>query len=314
MTIMNRLQPAAALKNFSMPSQMSSQKFILGLGISPDDRLDEEQEREVVHEIECEHEVERPPKVQAAPHCINEDVWYFIQTGCIPDGSRAFTAVFDTLTRTSAVFSGCHPRVTLASTDFVTTVLAKGLMDSYIRPVNWIISSNTIFDAPVLVIISPFEVNILLSEIRASKQVHLHAYTPRIIKMMKSCDDLQLYITPSLPAQWMPHDTLIRQLSVFSGQLYFPHHHTYVKLCRFLGIYTTDLKDRGIFKIQSDGLIKPEHRPPTTNFPNNFQQSPILMLKALFGICRKGMGYLPTHVGKLLVARQLTAKDFEETA
>ncbi|KAG1796950.1 uncharacterized protein HD556DRAFT_1441127 [Suillus plorans] len=283
----------------------------LGLSISPDNRTDEEQEREVIQEIEREPEVERPPKVPAATHHINEDVRYFIQTGCIPNGSRAFTAVFDTLTTTSAAFSGCQPwsRDVFASSDFATTVQAADKTDSYIRPVNWILSSNT---APVLVIVSPFEVNGLLFEIRASKQVHLHAYTPRIIKMMKSCDDLRLYVTPSLPARWKPHDTLIQQLNVFAGQLYFPRHRAYVKLCRFLGIYTADLKDQGTFEIQSDGFIKPEHRPPAANLPNNFQQSPIPMLKAIFGIRRKGMGYLPTHLGKLLVPRQLTTKDFDD--
>ncbi|KAG1857715.1 hypothetical protein DFJ58DRAFT_878168 [Suillus subalutaceus] len=288
----------------------------LGLDISPDNRLDEEQEREVVHEIEREREVERPPKVSAATHRIDEDVRYFIRTGCIPDGSRVFTAVFDTLTTTAAAFSGSQPwsRDVFASRDFATTVLARDKTDSYIRPVNWILSSNTVSNVPVLVVVSPFEVNVLLSEIRASKQVHLHAYTPRVIKMMKSCDDLRLYITPSLPARWMPHDTLIRQLNVFAGQLYFPHQRAYVKLCRFLGVYTADIEDQGTFEIQSDGFIRPEHRPPIANVPNSFQQSPILMLKALFSIRRKGMGYLPTHIGKLLVARRLTGADFEDAA
>jgi hypothetical protein len=287
----------------------------LGLDVSPDNRLDEEQEREVVHEIEREREVERPPQMPAATHRIDEDVRYFIRTGYIPEGSHAFTAVFDTLTTTSAAFSGCQPwsRDVLASRDFTTTVVTKGKTDSYIRPVNWVLSSNTVSDAPVLVIVSPFEVNVLLSEIRASKQVHLHAYTPRVTKMMKSCDDLRLYITPSLP-RWIPHDTLIRQLNVFAGQLYFPHQRAYVNLCRFLGIHTVDLEDQGHFEIQSDGFIRPEHRPPAAKCSNNFQQSPIPMLKVLFSMRRKGMGYLPTHVGKLLVARRLTVEDFKDTA
>ncbi|KAG1873801.1 hypothetical protein F4604DRAFT_1765091 [Suillus subluteus] len=287
----------------------------LGLGISPDNRLDEEQEREVVHEIERESEVERPPPVLAAPHSIDEDVRFFIRTGTIPDGSHAFTAIFDTLTPTSAAFSERQPwsRDVFASRDFATTVLTEEKTDSYTRPVNWILSSTASPGAQVLVIISPFEVNVLLPDIRASKRVHLHAYTPRVIKMMKSCDDLRLYITPSIPARWMPDDALIRQLNVFAGQLYFPHQRAYVKLCRLLGIYTADLKYQGTFEIQSDGFIKPEHRPRAANSLDTFQQSPIPMLKALFGIRRKGMGYLPTHIGKLLSARRLTGEDFEDT-
>jgi hypothetical protein len=132
--------------------------------------------------------------------------------------------------------------------------------------------------------------------------------------MMKSCDDLRLYITPSISARWIPDDALIRQLNVFAGQLYFPHQRAYVKLCRLLGIYTADLKYQGTFEIQSDGFIKPEHRPRAANSLNTFQQSPIPMLKALFSIRRKGMGYLSTHIGKLLDARWLTVEDFEDTA
>jgi hypothetical protein len=287
----------------------------LGLGTSPDNRLDEEQEREVVQEIEREREVERPPPVQAAPHSIDEDVRYFIRTGSIPDGSHVFTTVFNTLATTSAAFTGYQPwsQNLFASRDFTTTILTEEKTDSYTRPVNWILSSTT-RSAQVLVIVSPFEVNVLLPDIRASKRVHLHAYTPRVTKMMKSCDNLRLYITPSIPARWMPDDTLIRQLNVFAGQLYFPRKLAYVKLCRFLGIYTADLEDQGNFEIQSDGFIRPEHRPRAADSPDTFQQSPIPMLKALFGIRRKGMGYLPTHIGKLLNARGLTVEDFQETA
>ncbi|KAG1751783.1 hypothetical protein EDB19DRAFT_1893122 [Suillus lakei] len=300
----------------SLDEELLERCSSLGLGNLLDNRLDEEQEREMVHEIEREYEVERPPPVPAAPHSIDEDVRYFIQTGCIPSGSRAFTAIFDTLTTTSAAFSGPQPwsrDAFFASRDFATTVLTAEQTDSYIRPVNWILSS-TASGAQVLVIVSPFEVNVLLPDIRASKRVHLHAYTPRIIEMMKSCDDLRLYTIPSLPARWMPQDTLIRQLNVFAGQLYFPHKQAYVKLCRLLGIYTADLEDQGAFEIQSDGFIRPEHRPPAADCLNTFQQSPIPMLKALFGIRRKGMGYLPTHVGKLLGARRLTPKDFKKIA
>jgi len=113
---------------------------------------------------------------------------------------------------------------------------------------------------------------------------------------MKSCDDLRLYITPSISARWIPDDALIRQLNVFAGQLYFPHQRAYVKLCRLLGIYTADLKYQGTFEIQSDGFIKPEHRPRAANSLDTFQQSPIPM------------------IGKLLDARWLTVEDFEDTA
>ena len=280
-----------------------------GLRDFANNRLDEEQEREVLHEIEREREVERPPHVPAATHHIDEDVRHFIHTGCIPNG---FTAIFDTLATTTAASSSSQPwtKNVLASRDFTTTVEVSltDKTDSYIRPVNWILSSTT-SGTLVLVVVSPFEVNALLPDIRASKQVHLHIYTPRVTRMMKSCDDLRLYSVPSLPVQWTPQEVLVRQLSIFAGQLYLPDYSSYVMLCRFLGIYTADLRDQSTFKVQSDGFIRPEDRPPAVN---TFQESPVNTLKAIFSIRRKGLGYLPTHIGKLLSARRLTNEDFEE--
>jgi hypothetical protein len=286
-----------------------------GLYTLPNNGLDEEQEREVVQDNEQEREVERPPQLPAEKHHIDEDVRYFIRTGCIPNGSRVFTAIFDTLATTSAASSSSQPwtRDVFASRDFTTTVQV-GLpdkADSYIRPVNWILSSSA-SGKPVLVIVSPFEVNHLLSHIRGSKEVHLHVYTPQVIKMMKSCDDLRLYSIPSLPALWMPNEVLVRQLNIFAGQLYLPHSSAYVELCLFLGIYIADLKGQGVFEVQSDGFIRPKDRPAAADYPQNFEESPISILKALFSIRRKGLGYLPTHIGKLLNARRLTTGDFEE--
>jgi hypothetical protein len=287
----------------------------LGLCTLPDNRLDEEQEREVVQEIEREREVERPPQLPAETHHIYKDVRSFIRTGWIPNGSRVFTAIFDTLATTSAASSSSQPwtRDVLASRDFTTTVRlgSTDKADSYIRPVNWILSSSA-SGKPVLVIVSPFEVNALLSDIRKSKEVRLHVYTPRVIKMMKSCDDLRLYSVPPLPALWMPNKVLVRQLNIFAGQLYLPHSSAYKELCLFLGVYNADLKDQGVFEVQSDGFIRPKDRPAAADYPENFQESPISILNALFGIRRKGLGYLPTHIGKLLNARRLTNEDFEE--
>lgn len=224
-----------------------------------------------------------------------------------------FTPIFDLLTTTSAAVSRNQlwTHHILASRDFATVLVGfSDKTDNYIRPVNWILSSIA-SGVPVLVIISPFEANALLPNIRASMHVHLHIYTPRVISTMKPCDDLRFYSIPSLPVQWMPLEALILQLNIFAGQLYFPHHSTYVQLCRFLGIYIADVEGQGAFEVQSDGFIRPEDRPPTANQPSLFDQSPIPMLKNLFSIRRKGVGYLPTHIGKLLSAQRLTNEDFE---
>ncbi|KAG0693315.1 hypothetical protein DFH29DRAFT_1007407 [Suillus ampliporus] len=64
--------------------------------------MDEEQEREVVHEVKRERQVQRPPKVKPAPHVLHADIRYFIETGQIPAGSSVFTQVLTSLVNTTA--------------------------------------------------------------------------------------------------------------------------------------------------------------------------------------------------------------------
>ncbi|OBZ74659.1 hypothetical protein A0H81_05446 [Grifola frondosa] len=53
----------------------------LGIMSLSESRMDEEQEREVDHEIEREQQVERPPKAKAATHCVHGDIKAFIRLG-----------------------------------------------------------------------------------------------------------------------------------------------------------------------------------------------------------------------------------------
>ncbi|KIJ64297.1 hypothetical protein HYDPIDRAFT_112283 [Hydnomerulius pinastri MD-312] len=129
---------------------------------------------------------------------------------------------------------------------------------------------------------------------------------------MLPCDDLKLHSIPSVSTQWTAPLRLIDQLNVFAGQLFLRDHATYIQLCRFLCIYARDLRDDGDFKVEADGFIKPEHRPPRASFDNSFQQSPIAALKSLFGLRRKGMLYAPTHMGKILDAWPLLEDDFRD--
>ncbi|KAG1849516.1 hypothetical protein F4604DRAFT_1971218 [Suillus subluteus] len=200
----------------------------LGVQIGPERSMDEEQEREVVHEIEKERQVQRPPKVKAAAQDLHVHVRRFIKTGRIPTGSPAFIPALSSLVNTTAEF---HERDqwahdVLVTRDFARTVGTMQKADEYLRPVNWIVIS----DVGLLVIMSPNEVDILLPDIRNSNVVHLCVYTPRTTNTMKACDDLQLYRVPStshltpsetadLPAQPFRGSTLFFQLRDVSPHL-----------------------------------------------------------------------------------------------
>ncbi|KAG2133788.1 uncharacterized protein EDB93DRAFT_1232709 [Suillus bovinus] len=281
----------------------------LGVLMGPERSMDEEQEREVVHEVERERQVQRPPKVQpAARDSVHVDIRRFVRTGQIPAWSPAFIPALSSLVNTTAEFheSEQWAQNVLVTRDFSRTVgtfLAKQKADEYLRPVNWVVYSN----AGVLVVMSPNEVNTLLPHIRRSKVVHLCIYTPRTTNTMKACDDLQLYRVPSAPHLTLP-EPLICQLNLFAGQLYFSSYEKYLHTCNLLGLNAPDLGDEDLI-VDSDGFIGEENR-PSARASCPFKRSQLPPLKELFGMRRKGMGYLPTHIGKMFHGRILTKGDF----
>ncbi|KAG2137478.1 hypothetical protein DEU56DRAFT_736818 [Suillus clintonianus] len=278
------------------------------LNLSATERnLDEEQEREVVHEVERERQVERPSRVEPAAQALHVDVRRFVKTGRVPKGSSAFIPALSCLVNTTAAF---HERYRwapnlLVTHDFARTVglSAAQKADDYLRPVNWIVSSNV----GVLVVMSPNEVDTLLPHIRTSNVVHLCVYTPRTTKTMQACDDLRLYGVPSVPKR-TSSESLICQLNLFAGQLYFSSYEMYLHTCSFLGLNAPDLGDEELIA-NSDGFISEENR-PSARASCSFKQSQLPPLKELFGMRRKGIGYLPTHLGKMLNGRILTEEDF----
>ncbi|KIJ16245.1 hypothetical protein PAXINDRAFT_11275 [Paxillus involutus ATCC 200175] len=140
-----------------------------------------------------------------------------------------------------------------------------------------------------------------MPDIRRSKHVHLHVYTPRTIESMKPCDDLSLYSIPTVPLDWTPPWVLVDQLNVFAGQLYLRNYTPYIKLCRFLCMYARDRKDEGDIEVRCDGFIAPPDRPLIAQSENLFQHTPQLpSLKTLVDIRRKGMRYVPTRMGTFL--------------
>ncbi|KAN0092683.1 hypothetical protein V8E55_003467 [Tylopilus felleus] len=295
------LQPEAkTLEDLYEPRMSSSSSLVahphirqhcieLGVLSLRDVSMDEEQEREVVHEAERERQVERPPRVSPATHAIHPDVIAFVNTGAVPNASRGFRRAIETLDVTSAAAN--EPRIwspyMLATADFEKT-------------------------GKELVILSPHEVNALLPHIRSSNKVHLHLYTPRTTKSMKPCEDLALYNIPAVPTGWTPRSRLVDQLNVFAGQLYLKDHEAYIRLCGFLCVYARDLEDEEGIEVGCDGFIAPSHRPSHLRSVQTFQTSPLESVRRLIGLRRKGMRFATTHMGKLVNGRLLYEDDFEE--
>ncbi|KAI0920155.1 hypothetical protein AcV5_009969 [Taiwanofungus camphoratus] len=279
----------------------------LGVSSLSDTSVSEEQEREVDHEVEQERQVQRPPNAIAAVHQVHASVRQFIRTGVIAKISNVFVPIFSSLSPRIAV-----PREDrlvwsaglLATKDFLTTVTEPSTDNSdYLRPVTWILSNRR-----VLVVLSPYEANDLLPDIRQSQAVHLHMYAPRVTQPMRSFDDLRFYCIPPLPSSWVaPNRYNVMQLNLWAGQLYLADYKEYVQLCDFLGIYTEKYLNT---RIENDGFIKPQHRLGAMRTLCKFTTSPVQFLKELISLRRKGIGFSSSHLGRILHARYLTEEDF----
>ncbi|KAF8546980.1 hypothetical protein OG21DRAFT_1607573 [Imleria badia] len=287
----------------------------LGVISLPDARMDEEQEREISRELEREREVEhRSRKVSSAEHYIHRDVANFVRTGVIPFVSTAFRPIFTTLGNSSAPPSELYvwsPYI-LATADFCETIVehesSQRSVDEFLRSVQWVLSGKQ-GGNDILVLVSPFEADRLISEIRLSNHVHLHLYTPTTIKHIKPCDNLKLYSVPPVPSDWTPPWALVDQLNIFAGQLYLRNYTSYVRLSHFLGVPTTDLPGDAGALVRRNWFKIPGSLGAEIEMTFDNTQLPFMMM--LLAIRRRGMGFAETHMGRILQGQLLTEADFQ---
>jgi hypothetical protein len=119
------------------------------------------------------------------------------------------------------------PVALTVTTDFAETVeLSDKLpgLDSYQRPVHWILTSFTNKSGrrivEQMVIISPFEANQLHADLLKSQAVMMHVYAARQNRSFSSLDGLNLYTIPSVSCPIDVPTPLRVQLNLFAGQLY----------------------------------------------------------------------------------------------
>ena len=286
----------------------------LGVLSLPVAQMEEEQEREVHREREREREVELPPVAKPAEHFLHPDVVSFVKTGVIPQlhYSSAFVPIFTSLEGSSAATPDADvwsPFI-LATADFCKTIKPEstlGTMDQYLRPVQWILSRHKDRNQ-LLVLLSPFEADRLMPDIRASECVHLHVYAPRTSQRMKPSDDLRLYSIPPLPSDWTPPWDLIDQLNVFAGQLYLRDYTSYLRLCRFLGVPTSRTQTPNATAIRRNLFNIPGS---LEEMEITFSGSPLPAVMALLAIRNRGRPFAQTHMGRILQGQTLKEEDFE---
>ncbi|KAE9391905.1 hypothetical protein BT96DRAFT_1059147 [Gymnopus androsaceus JB14] len=317
---------------FATP-ELKERLDLLGVKELKEVNVDEEQEREVSHEIEKETHIERPPKVEPAKHQLSEGLKQFISKGVLPmenpnEFRKSFIPMFRSIEGTvkKSPLNGedvWSPGL-YVTIDFATTITAKDNAErgssDYLRPLNWVLTSRRYIHNNVVVGISAFEANTLLPQLRKDNKVSLHVYAPRVTKDMLPLDDLKFYSISKLAMDnWVvPRTNIISQLNLFAGQLYLANYDTYLQLCQFLGLHSGEGRvepmevDDEPYPIQSDGFVCPgRHREVLGLTVCRFVESPIPFFQELIGLRRKGTGYLPTHLGRVVHGRLLKQDDFD---
>lgn len=249
--------------------------------------MHEEHEREVAHEVEQETQIQRPPKVQALPRAVDAKLLDFINTGRLENFMK-FAIVYDRVVKmTSAKLDGKsdpwpHLRVT---TDFARTVERpqSGYYDSYLRPINFVLTCKREVKPGFLLIISQYEANELLREIQdPASGVRLQVYEPRVMKSMTAVDVGTEPVSQSVDDWRSLSSGIRRELNLFAGQLYLNSYKDYKKL-------STDLGPRLNPSIEQ-----------TRSF-----------VKAWIAIRRKGQDFLQSHIGQMVSGRSIKEEAFE---
>ncbi|KAJ7483151.1 hypothetical protein FB451DRAFT_1084291 [Mycena latifolia] len=299
--------------------QIRIQQRCADLGIDPsrNNRLLEEQERELAHEKEEEREVERIAAAQPLDHHIDRHIYAFIRTGTVSNTFISLEACLANTSRISWLPNGdiFRSKKLCATKDFRDTVVlpatfSTGSMDGYLRAVQWILSSD--LQPDFLLLISPFEANQFLPEIRNSETARLHLYSPRVARTTSSFENLDVLIVPK-PLTDPPGRTCIHELNLFAGQLILTDKASMKQVCVILGLYLDALPPQ-IAPGVVDGTGFVEERAARTTLALgacSFVSNPLPFMRELFGWRRKGQGFGLTHMGKILNGNKLEDSEFD---
>ncbi|RPA78277.1 hypothetical protein BJ508DRAFT_329403 [Ascobolus immersus RN42] len=293
--------------------------------------LQEEQERELSPEAERQVQVERPPRMEPLVHKLSPSLKELVETGIFPATGvdSGFIPAFSILDKTTAVKYGfgdedVWPKHLLATTDFATTVVQPlrkfKNQDHWLRPVHWIISS--IRHSNHLLIISPFEANIMLPKIRDSPFVNLHIYSARVTRSLHNLDSLLRFPINRNGSDIVNTSAFLPQktttfLNLFAGQLYIRDAQHYYFLCQLLGIAPATIEKDNPARVALDGFINPEDRHliwPPFLFKEicKFDRSPVPFLMEVLKMRRKGLGVDGSDMGRIFTGGIILEREFKE--
>ncbi|KAK4940716.1 hypothetical protein LTR10_019226 [Elasticomyces elasticus] len=276
--------------------------------------IGEEQEREVLHEIEHEREVQRPRRVKPANPCVWEPLEALIKDGVKPETSAGLGRAFNVLSKTKLASQYVYtdwPSHIFATVGYLRTIVSSSAtsQDDFLRPVQWVLKAKKI-EKPI--IISAYEANLFLPAIRKSEHVTLILYQARTGKSMPPFDSLTVYRVPETKGDLDISLQTIAVLNLFAGQLYFSTFEHYQQFCLVVGLWDGEWSLPNKRQVAHDNYVSPACREANGWTGCTFKGSPVKMLKEFIGMRRLGIQWSHTHMGRVLSGRLLRREDFED--
>ncbi|KAG8829361.1 hypothetical protein FRC17_006701 [Serendipita sp. 399] len=280
--------------------------------------ISEEKEIELVHEKEQEREVQRAPSAAAVEHELHQDLIKWVKKGgplplntAMLPAQEAFKGT--NLDRPPRGFGDLFSSL-FVTRDFCRVIQPKYSepMTRFMRPVEWIITSNRA-SLGFMVLISPFEANALMPLFRRTVDLRLHPFAPRNTISMRSLEDLTWFTVCSAPMNEPLPRQMVVPLNLFSGALFIRDEATYKYICTALRLYVDPdpLPDGLADKVTSVGFVWNDvARVKLGMIGPGFTMNPVYFFRKLLRYRRHGQSFRPSHMNKVLFGERLLQSDF----
>lgn len=288
--------------------------------------LDEEQEKELEHELEEQREVHRPGKSTPMVPAINDTLKLLFKYGLNNNTIKTFKSLknnneilhlpygLEKTTMWTIAQKDSWGRKIYVTKDFNSVIIknqAKDKEDEFLRPVWWIVSINSSVDyhcgSPILLVLSPHECNHFISIFRSSDvNSTLHMYSPRTQMYQSLLINNKKLQMPLLKEVKCIDYGYLSELTLFAGSIYFDSKEEQDAYSSFLGMIprprsTEHQKAFDDQLITSNGFVSPENRHISSELSNwcKFNGNPDQLVVK---IAETRVGFLPceSHVSLLV--------------
>lgn len=277
--------------------------------------LDEEQEKELEHELEEQCQVERPPPVKAIKPQFEEELLNqlikrgashecfrtLIQNGIIMNFHMAlFDKQFYAAFRTS---SNPWADNLYATRDFVNVIeKTKDVGDAFLRPVCWVAKIKRGKDKDVILLFSSFEVEHCLKEFQRSEQACLYMYVPKMSQFQRTLiDEAHLSVTKITKNELISINDRV-QLGMFSGSMYFDSEREQKSYCNFMGLIPRPRSPQQQIALEK-GLIQPN------GFVLQRNRNASISIRNVVRNCRFGQNPTQLAIGIIEARHQFIRKE-----